>query len=78
LEAEALIIKVEDDGVGMSEETAASILFSDSTDSIHGYGIKNINDRIRLYFGSQYGLNYISRPGVGTLVVIKIPALLNV
>jgi two-component system, sensor histidine kinase YesM len=72
---EKIIISVQDDGEGMSEETRQNILNSDSHDEIHGYGIKNINDRIKLHYGSEYGLEYFSEPGKGTTVVVTIPAI---
>lgn len=63
-------ITVEDNGVGMEEETAANILQEESTES---FGLKNVDRRIRLYYGDGYGLRIKSRKGSGTTVYIHIP-----
>ncbi|MCL6591734.1 MAG: sensor histidine kinase [Firmicutes bacterium] len=74
LDDNILTIWVADDGVGMTEEMAAQILTHTSSDEYHGYGVKNVNERIKLNFGDTYGLSYSSRPGQGTVATIKIPA----
>ena len=38
-----------------------------------GYGLKNIDIRIKLQYGSQYGLHLESEKGIGTKVIIRIP-----
>ncbi len=60
---------IADNGCGMSEEMAANILHH----STKGYGVKNVNDRLRLIYGETYGVRYETEPGVGTRVVIRIP-----
>lgn len=40
-----------------------------------GYGIKNVDQRIKLHYGSQYGVTLYSRPGIGTTVRIVIPLI---
>ena len=40
-----------------------------------GIGIKNIDSRIRLYYGDSYGLSIDSSPGHGTSITIKLPIL---
>ena len=40
-----------------------------------GYGVKNINFRLKLYFGEAYGIRYESAPGGGTTVTARIPAM---
>jgi len=74
LEKDDLLLTVQDDGIGMTIEKAESILLDSGTQESHGYGIRNINHRIKLCYGSQYGLAYESSPGKGTRVEIKIPA----
>lgn len=70
-------ISISDNGTGMPEETAAMVL----TDSNHvhkhgsGVGLVNVNNRIRLLFGEQYGLTVKSEPDEGTTVTIHIPAI---
>ncbi|MCB0236173.1 MAG: hypothetical protein KDG58_18455, partial [Anaerolineae bacterium] len=39
-----------------------------------GFGIDNVNKRIRLYYGRQYGLSIASEAGIGTCVTLVIPA----
>ncbi len=73
---EEIEIKVIDDGVGMNEESCNRILQDDyiSTSSKgSGVGVRNVNKRIKLYYGDQYGVFYSSKEGVGTCATIKIP-----
>lgn len=42
----------------------------------HGLAVWNVNQRIKLAYGPKYGLNFESKYGVGTKVVISIPILL--
>ncbi len=62
-------ITVEDNGVGMEASAEEAVL----TESTKGYGIKNVNDRIKIFFGQQYGIHILSTPGVGTTVEITVP-----
>ena len=63
---------VEDNGVGMSEEQCRSILHKEPGDN-SGIGIKNVNDRIKIYFGKEYGLTIESELDEGTTVIIRMP-----
>lgn len=72
--AGSVILKVHDDGIGMDKETIDDILNS-SPDENHGYGVMNINNRLRLYYGQEYGLAFRSEPGLGTEVEIRIPVV---
>ena len=63
---------VEDNGVGMEQERADSIL----TQASKGYGVRNVNERIQLYYGKEYSLNVVSEVGVGTKITICIPVTL--
>ena len=71
-----VVLTVEDNGVGMTEEQCREILHREAGDRT-GIGIKNVNDRIRIYFGKGYGLTITSELDVGTRVVIRIPKLLE-
>jgi two-component system sensor histidine kinase YesM len=75
LENETVLLTVEDDGAGMTKERAEEILTVKGTSENHGYGVRNINNRIKLCYGQQYGLIYHSAPGKGTLVEIRIPKM---
>ncbi|RKP54442.1 sensor histidine kinase [Cohnella endophytica] len=74
LENGTLIFTVEDDGIGMSSDQVRQLLSHNGSDDSAGYGIKNTNDRIQLFYGSEYGLKYFSELGRGTKVEIRIPA----
>lgn len=67
-----IVFQVEDNGIGMTEEQCRNILKKEPSDRT-GIGIKNVNDRIRIYFGEQYGLRIQSELDVGTLVEIRMP-----
>lgn len=72
-----IVLTVQDDGVGIPEEKIKELLLNTSTSEKHGYGVRNINDRIQLFYGEKYGLSYSSTLGQGTKVEIRIPALKN-
>lgn len=70
-----ITLKVQDNGIGIKPEKLKTILTHESnTNGTHGYGVRNINERIKLFYGEQYGLEYNSVPGKGTTVIIRIPA----
>ena len=59
----------------MTEEQLKNI-FSSKKNTVSrgsGIGVNNVNERIKLYFGEQYGLKFFSRYGEGTTVHIIIP-----
>lgn len=60
--------------MGMSQEQLRSILQHDPRDRT-GIGIKNVNDRLKIYFGGRYGLRITSEPDVGTCVEIRMPKI---
>lgn len=67
---------VEDNGIGMTKEKLESInrgMAEGSTDNREGYGIFNVNERIKLYYGTEYGLFYESREGEWTKAILTIP-----
>lgn len=68
-----LMIAVEDNGMGMDEELIQK--FKDGTliPQGTGIGLKNIDERIRLLFGRQYGLSLEARAKQGTKVYIRLP-----
>ena len=75
LKGDVIILNIKDDGIGMSEEILQDIPGSILPKDIHGYGISNINERIKLNYGNDFGLTYHSTPGAGTTVCITIPAI---
>ena len=68
-----LIIEIHDDGPGIEDEVLKNI-FSDSTDKnkFSKVGINNVNHRIRLYCGNEYGLSIKTELGVGTVVQVRL------
>ena len=76
-----IVITVEDNGAGISEEKLQNInsmletsnSFCIDSESGSGYGISNVNTRIKLTYGQEYGLKYYSIIGVGTKVEIRLP-----
>lgn len=71
-EGDDILFTVEDNGVGMSAEQCESILKSEPGDQT-GIGIKNVNDRIKIYFGEKYGITIESELDEGTCVSIRMP-----
>ena len=65
-----IVIIVKDNGLGMTQEQCQTILKKDRSDS-KGIGVKNVNDRLKIYFGEEYGITIES----GTTVTIKIPKI---
>lgn len=61
---------VEDNGVGMEQEVADKILTMESK----GYGVRNVNERIRLCYGEKYAMKVESVVGKGTKMTIHFPA----
>ena len=73
-EGERLTITIADSGVGMTAEQLEQ-LFVPRPDTDRGIGVINVNNRIRLCFGEEYGLHYFSAPGEGTRVEIWLPVI---
>lgn len=67
-----ILLIVSDDGIGMEPEQVAALLQNEPSDRT-GIGVKNVNDRLRIYFGPAYGLSIESAPYEGTTVTIRTP-----
>lgn len=78
-EGENVIIEVEDNGPGMSQEVVEQLLKPQGSAGPKakgsGIGLRNVHQRIRLTFGEPYGLSIRSEPDSGTVVRICLPAL---
>lgn len=72
---EDLFIEVEDNGLGMPQELVENLLTDDTRirSKGSGIGIRNVHQRIQLYFGKAYGLEISSEPDEGTMVRIHLP-----
>lgn len=72
-----IVLCVADNGVGMEPEKLMQLkraLQRPCKDTDGGFGLANVNERIRMYFGDYYGMEIESRQGEGTRVVVTIPA----
>ena len=67
-------IVVEDNGPGIEEEILGNI-FRDDRDinKFSKVGLNNVNQRLKMYFGEEYGLKITTEVGVGTKLTIKVP-----
>ena len=66
-----ILATVEDNGVGMEKEQIDAIFRR--SDSKSGIGIKNVNDRLKIWFGEAYGITIESVPDEGTRVIVRMP-----
>ncbi|WP_141692642.1 sensor histidine kinase [Paenibacillus pectinilyticus] len=77
---DVLEITIQDNGIGMDEQLASSLLSSSRSllqteGSGSSYGLYNVNERIKLMAGSDYGLTVRSRLGEGTEVSVRLKAM---
>ena len=75
-EGKDLWIEVRDNGFGMTKEQVENLLSEKphvSSRRGSGIGVKNVNERIRLYFGEDYGLIIESEPDEGCLIRCHLP-----
>lgn len=76
----ALEIKIRDNGAGMDKQKVAELLHYINSadikeDSAKSIGIRNVNQRIRLACGEQYGVTIESCPGVGSCFTVRLPII---
>ena len=73
------VLTVEDNGLGMTQETVEKLLSGTGPHAPSrrgsGIGVRNVHERIRIYFGEPYGLEIHSEPDEGTRVTIRMPAV---
>lgn len=75
IENENIFLKVIDDGVGISEERLKEIFdYKDDRTVNNSFGLRSVDERIKLYFGEKYGLRIKSELGKGTEITVVIPA----
>jgi two-component system sensor histidine kinase YesM len=71
-----LLFEVRDNGLGMKKDILENILSREAIDKkTFGVGVKNVHERIRLYFGNEYGLEIESELEEGTSVKIWLPLI---
>lgn len=74
-EGEEILLEVQDNGIGMDErelETLQRKLRGEEVPE-RGFGLGNVNERIRLNYGEPYGISFTSKKGEGTTAVVCIP-----
>lgn len=70
---ELLILEVEDDGPGMTQERLNEVRESLENGNIEGFGLRAVHQRIRILFGVEYGLSVESTEDIGTKITVTIP-----
>ena len=79
-----LTITVSDNGLGMPPQVVARLLSAEPPGDAprrergrkgSGIGLRNVQERIRLYFGPEYGVSIQSEPDEGTTVTLRMPAV---
>lgn len=78
LQGDEIHFVVQDNGVGMDEKELAKLqseINKPCQDTEQGFGLANVNERIRMNFGQEYGMRIESARGKGTRVEIVIPAI---
>lgn len=70
-----LLITIKDNGVGLTREETEQIFTAGNQKGVHynKVGVKNVQERIQLLYGEQYGLSFESRKGEYTLVKVILP-----
>ncbi len=75
---EFTIFIIRDNGVGIDTDTLLELnnkmeKYEENQQSGTGIGLRNVNERIKLYYGDKYGLSVESKLGVGTVVTLRLP-----
>ncbi|NOU78851.1 sensor histidine kinase [Paenibacillus sp. LMG 31459] len=74
LQNDRILITIEDNGYKQVDYKAIDhVLNDESPNPASGYGIRNINQRVHLHFGPDYGISYGPRTGGGTVVTVTLP-----
>ena len=73
LEDGCVLLRVEDNGVGMTRERLSQLRSAMERQERVGFGLSAVNQRLMLQFGPEYGLRIDSEEGVGTTVTARIP-----
>lgn len=77
-DGQVLHLTVSDDGIGMDAQELKQLreeITRPCKETEKGFGLANVNERIRMYFGADYGMRIESEKGKGTTVELTIPAV---
>lgn len=77
-EENKIYLCVRDDGVGMEEEELKSLqeeIEKPCQETTKGFGLANVNERLRMNYGEEYGITIQSQKNKGTIVKVVIPAI---
>jgi len=80
IDGDIIILNVKDNGIGMTEERIRQVMNGLTQSKEYRedfYGLYNVNERLNLHFGREYGISIQSAYKEGTLVTVRIPALLT-
>ncbi|MFQ8706522.1 MAG: sensor histidine kinase [Thomasclavelia sp.] len=74
-----LMIEIIDNGLGMEQEKINNLLngIVDKGKNFSGLGVKNVNDRIKLLYGNDYGVKISSVIDQGTIISISLPIIVD-
>ncbi|MCR2807052.1 cache domain-containing sensor histidine kinase [Paenibacillus soyae] len=80
LEDGDIVIDIADNGAGIPPEILADLQKEQPEEERYsaarrGVGLRNVNDRLRLYFGDRYRLTFETGPGIGTKITVRHPVL---
>ncbi len=75
-QGDSIVFSVSDNGYGIKPSVLKGILEKEpQSDSSSGVGLKNVNERIKLSYGDEYGISIHSELDVGTTVLVRIPII---
>lgn len=69
-----IVLVVADNGVGIPAEKLQELqVWNEAGSGVHSFGLRSVNERIKLYYGEEYGIMITSEESVGTVITIRIP-----
>nr|WP_239565865.1 sensor histidine kinase [Paenibacillus sacheonensis] len=69
-----IVLVVADNGVGIPAEKLQELqVWNKDGSGVHSFGLRSVNERIKLYYGEEYGITINSEKNAGTVITIRIP-----
>lgn len=78
MKPEGICLRVSDNGIGMKEEELKELqeqIQKPCQETTKGFGLANVNERIKKNYGNKYGISITSKEGEGTTVEVLVPAV---